>query len=46
VSQNVQKELYFSPKKCGFAKEASLYPKTAISSVNLKLPVTTCHYLS
>jgi len=25
--------------KCGFAKGASFYPKTAISSVNFKLPV-------
>jgi len=29
-----------------FAKEACFYPKTAISAVNLKLPVTTCLYLS
>jgi len=29
-----------------FAKEASFYPKTAISAVNLKLPATTCLYLS
>jgi len=33
-------------KKCGFAKEASFYLKTAISSENLKLPVTICLYLS
>jgi len=25
------------PKKCGFAKEASFYTKTAISAVNLKM---------
>jgi len=25
--------------KCGFVKGASFYPKTAISSVNFKLPV-------
>jgi len=29
-----------------FAKKASFYLKTAISSVNLKLPVTTCPYIS
>jgi len=29
-------------KKCGFAKEESFYLKTAISAINLKLPVTTC----
>jgi len=33
-------------QNCGFAKEASFYPKTAIFAVNLKLPVTTCFYLS
>jgi len=33
-------------KKYGFAKEASFYLKTAISGVNLKLPVTTCLYIS
>jgi len=33
-------------QKCGFAKEASFHLKTAISAVNLKLPVTTCLYLS
>jgi len=33
-------------KKYGFAKEASFYLKTAISAVNLKLPVTTCLYIS
>ena len=37
---------YIFAKKCGFAKEASFYLKTAISGVNLKLPVTTCLYLS
>jgi len=31
----------FFAKKCGFAKETSFYLKTAISAVNLKLPVTT-----
>jgi len=41
VSQIVLKTVYFFPKKCGFAKEASFYLKTAISAVNLKLPVTT-----
>jgi len=38
--------VYFLPKKCGFAKEASFYPKTAIFAVNLKLPVTTFLHLS
>jgi len=38
--------VYFLPKKCGFAKEASFYPKTAIFTVNLKLPVTTFLHLS
>jgi len=35
----------FFAKKCGFAnqrKEAIFHLKTAISAVNLKLPVTTC----
>jgi len=45
-SQIVQKAAYCSLKKCGFAKEASFYPKTTISAVNLKLPVTTCLHLS
>ena len=31
----------FFAKKCGFSKETSFYLKTAISAVNLKLPVTT-----
>jgi len=44
VSQIVQKAVYFLPKRCGFAKEAGFYPKTATSAA--KLPVTTCHYLS
>jgi len=35
---------YIFCQKCGFAKEASFYFKTAISAVNLKLPVTTCLY--
>jgi len=29
-----------------FAKETSFYLETAISAVNLKLPITTCLYLS
>jgi len=29
----------FLPVKCGFAKGASFYSKTVISSVNFKLPV-------
>jgi len=33
-------------EKCGFTKDASFYPKTAISAVNLKLPVKTCLHLS
>jgi len=43
---NCSEAVYFLPKKCGFAKETSSYPKTAIFAVNLKLPVTTCLYLS
>jgi len=43
---NRSEAVYFLPKKCGFAKEASFYPKIAISAVNSKLPVTTCLYLS
>jgi len=39
VSHIVRKAVYSLPEKCGFAKEASFYPKTAISAVNLKLPV-------
>jgi len=31
----------FFAKKCGFAKKANCYLKTALSAVNLKLPVTT-----
>jgi len=46
VSEIVRKAVYFLRKKCGFAKEASFYPETVISAVNLKLPVTTCPYLS
>jgi len=46
MSQIVRKAVYFSPKKCSIAKEASLDAKTAISAVNLKLPVATCLYLS
>jgi len=41
VSQIVWNTVYFLPKKCGSAKEASFYPKTAISAVNVKLPVAT-----
>jgi len=41
-----QKAVYFLPKTCSFIKEASFYPTTAISAVNLKLPITTCLYLS
>jgi len=44
VSQIVRKTVFFLPKKCGFAKEASFYTKIAISAVNLKLPVTTRYY--
>jgi len=43
---NIEITMYCLLKKCGFAKEASFYPKTAISALNLKLPVTTCLYLS
>jgi len=48
VSQTVWKTAFFVvlPEKCGFAKEACFYPKTPISAVNLKLPVTTCLYSS
>jgi len=46
VSEIVRKAVYFLPKKCGFAKEASFYPKIAISGLNLKFPVTTCLCLS
>jgi len=46
VSQIVWKVVYFLPEKCGFAKEASLYLKAAISAVNLKLPIATCLYSS
>jgi len=45
VSNCSEDSIFFS-EECGFAKEASFYPKTAISAVNLKLPVTTCLYLS
>jgi len=45
VSNCLEVSIFFA-KKCGFAKEANLYLKTAISAVNLKLPVTTCLYLS
>jgi len=31
----------FFAKKCGFAKEASFYPKTTISAINLKLSELT-----
>ena len=43
---NCSEAVYFLPKKCGFAKEARFYPKTTIFAENLKLPVTTCLYLS
>jgi len=43
---NCLEDSIFLPKKCGFAKEASFYLKTAIPAVNLKLPVTTCFSLS
>jgi len=38
MSQIVRKAvgLYFSLKKCGFAKKASFYPKIAIFAANLK----------
>jgi len=45
VSNCLEGSIFFA-KKCSFAKEASFYLKTAISTVNLKLPVTTCLYLS
>jgi len=45
VSNCLEGSIFFA-KKCGFAEEANLYLKTAISAVNLKLPVTTCIYLS
>jgi len=41
---NCLEDSIFFAKKCGFAKEAIFY-QTAISAVNLKLPVTTCLYL-
>jgi len=44
VSNCLEGSIFFA-KKCGFAKEANLYLKAAISAVNLKLPVTTCLYL-
>jgi len=31
---NCLEDSMFLPKKCGFAKKASFYPKTAISAVN------------
>jgi len=34
VSQIVWKAVYFLLKKCGFAKQASFYLKTAVSAVN------------
>ena len=43
VSNCLESSMLFA-KKCGFAKEAIFYLKTAISAVNLKLPVTTCLY--
>jgi len=43
---NCSEAVHFLPKKCGFAKEASFHPKTAIFAVNLKLPVTTFLHLS
>jgi len=46
VYQIVRKAIYCFWKKCGFAKEASFYPKTALSVVNLKLLAATCLYLS
>jgi len=46
VSEIVRKAVYFLRKKCAFGKEASFYPETGISVVNLKLPVTTSLYLS
>jgi len=36
----------FFSKNCGLATRSKFYPKTAISAVNLKLPVTACLYLS
>jgi len=32
----------FWPKKSGFAKEANVDPKTAISATNIQLHATTC----
>jgi len=46
VSNCSDDSVFFLPKKCGFAKAACFYPKTSTSAVNLKLPVTTCLYLS
>jgi len=47
VSNSSEHSIFFAKKcGCGFAKEASFYPKTAISAVSLKLPATICLYLS
>jgi len=35
----VERQYIFCRKKCDFAKEASFCPKTAISAINLRLPV-------
>ena len=42
---NCSESNIFLPKKCGFAKEASFYPKTAISDINLKLPIITSLFI-
>jgi len=43
VSNCLEGSIFFA-KKCGFAKKQFFYLKTAISAVNLQLPVTTCLY--
>jgi len=45
VSNCLEDSIFFA-KKCGSAKEASFYVKTAIYAVNVKLLITTCLYLS
>jgi len=45
VSNYLEDSIFFA-KKRGVAKEASFCLKAAISAVNVKLPITTCLYLS